>query len=335
MKIPTISIIVPIYKVESYLRKCIESVLSQSFSDFELLLVDDGSPDGCPAICDEYASTDTRVKALHKQNGGLSSARNYGMDRAKGKWIIFLDSDDLWGDSDGLRKLVEYAEKLDLDILRFEYQAIDEKGHKIYPRPYVDKGLPDAILSNFQMVDKAIAGEWFAVLFLINQKVTENIRFNESCCFQEDIDFYCRLFAMKEYRCGYIAEHIYNYRKREASITTTFNVNNLIGSFNLCDVFYDQSETTTNKDLRDLYKYDSVMMYYWTLCTLSEKPYYSHRKEIICQLQVDELQSRTCRRMREVKIPLKYRFFILNKPMIGTYWLHLKNSIVMFINRIK
>jgi len=89
-----ISILVPIYKVEKYLRRCVESVLAQNFKDYELILVDDGSPDGCPRICDEYAKTDSRIKAIHKENGGLVSARLAGFQVAQGDYIMFLDSDD-------------------------------------------------------------------------------------------------------------------------------------------------------------------------------------------------------------------------------------------------
>lgn len=91
---PLISVIVPVYNAESTLRQCVDSILSQEFEDFELLLIDDGSKDGSPAICDEYASKDWRVKAFHKQNGGVSSARNLGIEQAKGEWVVFVDSDD-------------------------------------------------------------------------------------------------------------------------------------------------------------------------------------------------------------------------------------------------
>lgn len=89
-----ISIIVPIYKVEKYLKKCIESILCQTHKNIELILVDDGSPDNCPRICDEYALKDARIKVLHKKNGGLSDARNYGLKFATGEYIGFVDSDD-------------------------------------------------------------------------------------------------------------------------------------------------------------------------------------------------------------------------------------------------
>lgn len=96
MSNPLISVIVPVYKVEKYLPNCIESVQRQSYFKWELILVDDGSPDGCPRICDEYASHDDRIKVIHKENGGLSSARNAGLEIFKGDYITFLDSDDFW-----------------------------------------------------------------------------------------------------------------------------------------------------------------------------------------------------------------------------------------------
>lgn len=91
---PKISVIVPVYNVEKYLRKCVDSILSQTFTDFELLLIDDGSKDHSGEICDEYALQDDRVKVFHKENGGVSSARNLGIDVAKGEWITFVDADD-------------------------------------------------------------------------------------------------------------------------------------------------------------------------------------------------------------------------------------------------
>lgn len=90
-----ISIIVPVYKVEPYLRRCVDSILAQTYTDFELILVDDGSPDNCGAICDEYAAKDSRIRVIHQENGGLSAARNAGLDVAAGEYITFVDSDDL------------------------------------------------------------------------------------------------------------------------------------------------------------------------------------------------------------------------------------------------
>ena len=112
---PTISIIVPVYKVEQYLPRCVDSILAQTFTDFELILVDDGSPDNCGAICDTYAEKDSRVHVIHKKNGKASAARNAGIDICSGEWIAFVDPDD-WIHRDYLRLLYTAADK-DIDVV--------------------------------------------------------------------------------------------------------------------------------------------------------------------------------------------------------------------------
>lgn len=116
MSNPEISIIVPVYKVEQYLEECVNSILTQSFENFELILVDDGSPDTCPQMCDDFGLNDHRVVVLHKENGGLSSARNFGLDYAKGKYIMFVDSDDLLA-NDALSHLYQEIISTNADIV--------------------------------------------------------------------------------------------------------------------------------------------------------------------------------------------------------------------------
>lgn len=110
-----ISIVVPVYKVEAYLNRCVDSILAQRFTDFELILVDDGSPDNSGKICDEYAEKDSRIKVIHQKNGGLSAARNAGIDIAEGEWISFVDSDD-WLHPDYLRVLYRGVTEYNADI---------------------------------------------------------------------------------------------------------------------------------------------------------------------------------------------------------------------------
>ena len=117
---PQISVIVPVYKVEPYLRRCVDSILAQTFTDFELILVDDGSPDNSGAICDEYAQKDARVHVIHQENGGLSAARNAGIDwvfaHSDSQWLTFVDSDD-WVHPEYLERL--YHAVLEHNVRRF------------------------------------------------------------------------------------------------------------------------------------------------------------------------------------------------------------------------
>jgi V/A-type H+-transporting ATPase subunit B len=124
---PEISIIVPVYQVEKYLNECIDSILAQTFTDFELILVDDGSPDNCPALCDAAAKRDSRVRVIHKQNGGVSTARNAGLDAAQGNWIAFVDSDDTV-EPEYLEKMHKVVLETGADFAICSSQCIDENG---------------------------------------------------------------------------------------------------------------------------------------------------------------------------------------------------------------
>ena len=122
-----LSIIVPIYNVAPYLRKCVDSLLTQDISDYEIILVDDGSPDECPQICDEYVEKYDSIRVVHQENEGLSAARNSGVKVAQGDYIMFVDSDD-YLQPNVLGALMEQVERDNLDVLRFRYQNVRENG---------------------------------------------------------------------------------------------------------------------------------------------------------------------------------------------------------------
>lgn len=124
---PKISFIVPVYKVEKYLDKCVQSIIGQTFKDFELILVDDGSPDSCPAMCDAYAEKDNRVKVVHKQNAGVDEARNTGIEVSSGEWAYFVDSDD-WLELDAAERLYKYAAKSGADCVMTDCLQVFENG---------------------------------------------------------------------------------------------------------------------------------------------------------------------------------------------------------------
>lgn len=146
-----LSIIVPVYNVETYLPRCIDSILQQTFKDFELILVDDGSPDACGKICDEYALQDKRVKVVHKENGGLSDARNAGLDVARGEYIGFVDSDDRIS-PEMYEKLIAIAAETGADIVAGGLTLLNFQGEIIgkCPNPGITKVYTrDAFLKNF------------------------------------------------------------------------------------------------------------------------------------------------------------------------------------------
>lgn len=126
---PKVSVIVPVYKAENYLHKCVDSILAQTFTDFELLLIDDGSPDLSGEICDQYAAADSRVRVFHKPNGGVSSARNCGLDNACGEWVMFVDADD-WIDEDSINKVLHITTNNNADICFFEFMIVSKSIEK-------------------------------------------------------------------------------------------------------------------------------------------------------------------------------------------------------------
>ena len=121
---PTVSVIIPVYKVEEYLGQCVDSILSQTYTNLEVLLVDDGSPDDCPRLCDEYAAKDKRVRVIHKENGGLASARNAGLDKANGQFVSFIDSDD-WIEQQTYEKVMRIHEETSAEIIMFDIIQTD------------------------------------------------------------------------------------------------------------------------------------------------------------------------------------------------------------------
>lgn len=127
-----VSVIIPVYKVEWYLRKCLDSVINQTYQNLEIILVDDGSPDGCPKICDKYANKDNRIKVIHKKNGGLSDARNKGLDVATGEYITFIDSDD-WVSLSYIESFVSAVKKdPQCEIISAGFTRVEKKSNSVF-----------------------------------------------------------------------------------------------------------------------------------------------------------------------------------------------------------
>lgn len=290
---PIVSIIIPIYNVEAYLEECVDSVLIQTFKDFEILLIDDGSKDLSGKFCDEIALKDSRIRVFHKSNAGLSSARNHGMDRALGEYIIFLDSDDYWINKDILSLFVKKAESENLDVVRGEFVNVDAKRKQLYTPdlPEESLNLKNQILSSYEMMKIVMNGRFFSWLFMFRKSAIGCLRFDENRKFQEDIDFAIKFFS-KNYRCGYLPIQFYAYRQRENSIMSTPRINNLANSFALCDVFHEYAYKVEDKRLTSYYLYRGIMMYYWTLETVASDLYIDQYEELEKNLSLVALRKK-------------------------------------------
>ena len=212
-----ISVIVPVYKVEKYLKRCVDSILAQTYPCLEVILVDDGSPDGCPAICDEYAREDRRVRVIHKENGGLSDARNAGIDAAKGNFLGFIDSDD-------------YVHPRFYELL---LQALKEEGadiagcdvKKIYETGTVEEEEKEAVRSEIYSGREATANLYDAQLYLksvviwnklYKKELFKDVRFPKGKLHEDEFTSYRLLYQSKS--VVYIDRAYYFYFQREDGI---------------------------------------------------------------------------------------------------------------------
>ncbi len=215
----SISIIVPVYKVEPYIRQCVESILAQTYTDFELILVDDGSPDNCGAICDEYAQKDSRVRVVHQQNGGLSAARNAGLDIAKGEYVTFIDSDDFVR-GDYLKKmssaLIEAEADISIcDMVPFDDGTEPQNGDESNTiEPNVISGR-DACLSIYHMDGKIPVMAWGKLYRL---ELFDGIRYPNGMIHEDDATTPKLLY--KASKVAVIQSKLYCYRSRPDSITS-------------------------------------------------------------------------------------------------------------------
>ncbi len=223
------SIIIPVYNVEAYLSQCLDSVLSQSFTDFELIIVDDGSTDECPGICDQYADQDSRAVVIHKTNGGLSDARNAGMKMARGDYIVFLDSDDYWDGSECLSDLHE-AIKDDPDIVLFMAKKLfDSSGRvvnsgKSFHSINADWDCPSELLLQLVKHDLFRCSAWCKTIRR-DLLVDNRIEF-EKGILSEDIPWYLRIILHAK-RYAFVDRDFYVYRQRPGSITKSLTLKNL------------------------------------------------------------------------------------------------------------
>ncbi len=335
------SVIVPVYKVEDYLENCIKSVLSQSFSDFELILVDDGSPDNCPGICDSYRKKDSRIKVLHKENGGLASARRAGIKIAEGEYVFNLDSDDLI-EKDTLECAYKIIKDTNCEIVSFSYRwvkdgktvnitndGIDEGLYSkkdiekyIFPKLLMDKNMNHV---SYYLSGKAIKREFLTPYQL---GVSEKITLGE--------DFCCVVPCYLNAKSVYISKKTsYLYTVRNSSLSKAFNSNQV---YRVEDVIKEIS-TEQLKNVVDIDKQIcrySCFMCFTILASAAEGDYFNSIKEIKENIR-NSVHKENISRAEFENITLKSRITValMKRGLYGTafYFLNICKNIKKIIKK--
>lgn len=273
-----ISIIVPIYKVENYLQKCIDSICKQTYIELELILVDDGSPDECPYLCDKYASIDSRIRVLHKKNGGLSDARNAGLRIATGKYVLFVDSDD-YIELDTCARFISIANKYGADIVTGEARQIEND--QIIPLKNYNSG--NEICTGKQYLKLQLKSDLWRISAWINfykrDFLIENNLFFKFGIYHEDTEWTPRVFylASKVISLNYC---FYNYIVRDGSImtqkSTTKSSKDLMV---ICKKNVEYFSGISDRELQALLYNHMIRLYFWAF-SRNFTYYIKHKKDV-------------------------------------------------------
>lgn len=251
--IPEISIVIPVYNAEEYICRCVDSLLEQSMPDFELLLIDDGSPDSSGMICDSYAEIDSRIKVYHKKNEGVSAARQFGLEKSVGKYIIYADSDD-WADFDMLKTLYCKALEEDADVVICDFFT-NENGIDTYIEQHLEKLDSDSILRN--LLGQKLHGATWNKLIKREKLYKYNIKFPKNINRWEDLWINCHLFLFPM-KVAYVTQAFYHYALdvNPQSLVHKVTKSGVDSQIQFCNHFFTLLEYEDYKD--ELYKCISV-----------------------------------------------------------------------------
>lgn len=251
---PQISVVVPVYKVEKYLARCIDSILDQTYKDFELILVDDGSPDKCGEMCDEFARKDNRIKVIHKKNGGLSDARNVGIENAIGRYIAFVDSDDFIH-SEMLSVLYENIIETSSEISICSFQMVYSESECL--TEYQNKKIK---LNNMDALHKLYGPD--SVKFIVTwnklylKELFDDIKFPVGRLHEDEFTTYKLIY--KSDSVVYSDAQLYFYFQREDSITGSKTIKNYVDTIDAyveaCDFYIEKNQSLlADKEIKKLF----------------------------------------------------------------------------------
>lgn len=294
MSKPIVSVVVPVYNVELYLARCIESILEQTLKEIQIILVDDGAKDSSSQICDEYAEKDSRIQVIHKENGGLASARNAGIKVAEGKYLLFVDSDD-WIDKDTIQQLTDIAEREDVDFVRFRPVYANWPNHE--DGTLCDFGT-EKILHEGKYFKEDIIRDIYPILFATPELtlgpivaawrslyrksfIDENsLLFDEEVRYSEDAIFSAKVVMASNSFYYLDGGRYYHYFYNPSSITKSFRADrwdsckNLMNCFNQYFLNHKDYDFTNQLWLQKLYCVVSALSQRQFIADVQEKELY-------------------------------------------------------------
>lgn len=332
---PLVSVVVPVYNVEEYIHRCVESLINQTLNDLEIILVDDGSPDNCPVICDCLAKKDNRIIVVHKENGGLSSARNAGMKVATGKYIGFVDSDDDV-EPDMYEKMVTVAEQYNVDFVMSDYRRIPRNGKSYIKTLDIEGGLYDRekiikdIFPNLIMRECIDYGPllsvWHCIYrrdFLRHNQLTfdEDVKWSEDNIFSSILGYCCNSFYYLK------GEALYHYYENPGTITRSYRKGSWQVYCKMNHHLHDYFDVVEDYDFSRQLKLH--MIYYICSCVNQESQLPKSKAiKMISEILNSNDAVEAFRDFKMPKIPLKFRFMLyLMKYRCNRLLYFLKNRI--------
>ncbi|MBP3581647.1 MAG: glycosyltransferase [Clostridia bacterium] len=307
-KEPKISIIVPVYKVEQFLEKCVNSITAQTYKNLEIILVDDGSPDNSPALCDNLAKTDKRIKVIHKANGGVSSARNEGLRQASGEYVAFVDSDD-WIEETMYEEMLNLAiaENADMVFCKMK-EARSDGTYSNYNEFNLDK-LKDKKIEYFFISAKSgfdrvgVLGGPCRTLF--KKSVINGLEFDTTLKYGEDLCFLLKVFE-KANNVSVCDKYFYNYYKNVDSVCNTINKSYFVNAKVLHKYLLEYNKTN---NLNFVHFINHLYMYRNVINRAHEKDFARQMKELI---KTDEY-FKDCFNKKNYKLIQKYEIGLKQK----------------------
>jgi glycosyltransferase involved in cell wall biosynthesis len=287
-----ISVIIPVYEVEPYLKRCLDSVVNQTYTNLEIILVNDGSPDRCGEICENYAHSDSRFKVIHKNNEGLSEARNTGLEIISGDYVFFVDSDD-YIEHKAIEVLARRAKETDADLVIGNFIIIDETGKMFYRDPFENEKLDVNSLRKSSEKFKYFFGRKYGAygasvcnrLYNIKFLRSFNIKFEKNeLVYPEDMLFNMKLY-INDPKIELVSENIYYYVMRPYSIVNSYRTNlaerfiNLLDSF--CRYAEEKDKLRDNSDLIAYRAFSSIDGSGLNIYRHSRQKYKDMKEEII------------------------------------------------------